>query len=115
MIGPDPEPAVLRKTITSDAGAGEDYVGMRRPDFDGIQHFDQIDTVAFGKKTPFMEVGKQGRPIRVLHDLAGFAFDGAVQNREGVLPHVDNIREEGDDASPRLFIDAARHAPEIAD
>src|SRR5271157_1366426 len=37
VVSPDPQPAVLRKTIASDAGAGENYVGMRRPDPDGLQ------------------------------------------------------------------------------
>ena len=49
--------------IEVDSVTGEYYGAVRRADFDSLDDFRQINTVAFGKQTPLIEKGQRRRAI----------------------------------------------------
>ena len=78
-------------------------------------YLDQIDAVPLGKEAPLVEEGENGRPVGVFDDLAGLAFDGAVEDGEREFLDVQDLGEKFADALAGGLVDAAADAPEIAD
>ena len=110
-----PKPSILRKTVTADARSRENNIGMGGAHADRLQHLDEVHPVSFRKEAPFVQISKDGRPVGIFHNFAGFAFDGPVQDRERKFFYVQNLGEENSNLFPGLFIDPAADPPEIAD
>jgi len=63
LIRPHAKAAVFGQAVAADTGAGEDHVGVRGANFDGLDHFDQVNAVAFGEQAPFVEEGQDGGSV----------------------------------------------------
>ena len=92
LVGPDAQTAVFGQAIAADARAGKNHVGVRRPDLDGLDHLGDIDAVAFGEHAPFVQKRQCRGAIGILDDLAGFAFDGPVQDGQGKFFDIQRSR-----------------------
>ncbi len=115
VVGPHPEPPVLGQAVAADPRAGEDHVGMGGPDPDRLDHLDEVHPVSLGEEAPFVKVGENRRPVRVLHDFAGLALQGPVEDGEGEFFHVQNFREKSNHPLLRFLVNAAAHPPEVPD
>ncbi|OPY89882.1 MAG: hypothetical protein A4E72_00913 [Syntrophus sp. PtaU1.Bin208] len=115
LVGPVTKAAVFRQAVAPDARAGENHVVVGGTHLDGLDDLDEVHAVAFGKDAPLIQKGQEGRPERVFHDLAGFAFDGPVQHRQGEFFDIQDIREEPGHPLPGRIVHPAADPPEIAD
>ena len=78
LVSPDTQSTVFGQTIPTDTRSREDHVGVGRPDFNGIDHFGDIDPISFREDTPFIQKGQGRGAIGVLDNFACLAFDGTV-------------------------------------
>jgi len=115
LVGPDAEAPVLGEAVAADPRAGKDHVGMGRADLDRFDHLDQVHAVALGEEAPFVQEGEGRGAVGVLHDLARFALDGAVEDGQRELLDVQDLGEELHDLFLRRFVDPAADPPEVAD
>ena len=115
LVRPDAQSPVLGEAVAADPRAGEDHVAVGRADLDRLDHLDQVHAVALRKEAPFVQEGEDRRPVGVLHDLAGFALDRAVQDGQGKLLHVQDLGEEGPDPFAGGVVDPAADPPEVPD
>lgn len=115
VVGPDAQAPVLGQAVAADSGAGEDHVGVRRADLDGLDDLDEVHTVALGKEAPFVQKGQDRCPVGILNDLAGFAFDGAVQDGQRVFFDIEDLREKFGNPCTCGFVDAAADTPKVPD
>ena len=114
-VGPDAQAAILGEAVAADPRTGEDHVGMGGADLDRLDHLDQVHAVSLGKEAPFVEEGQDRRPVGVLDDLAGLAFDRAVQDRQGKFLDVQDLGEELHNFFFRRLVDPAADPPEVPD
>ena len=91
MIGPDAKAPVLGKAVAADAGTGKNHVGVGGPHLDGLHDLDEVHPVFLGKPAPFVQEGQNGGPVGIFHDLAGFAFNGTIQDGQGKLINIQDI------------------------
>ena len=115
FVRPHAEAAVFGQAVTADAGAWENHVAVRGTDLDGLDDLAEVHAVLLGKEAPFVEKCEDGGAVAVLHDLCGLGFDGAVEHGEGELLRVKDFGEEFRDPFLGFLVDAAAHAPEVAD
>src|SRR4030042_1166798 len=88
---------------------------MGRADLNSPDDLDQIHPIAFGKCAPFIEKGEDSRPVTILYNLAGLAFNGPIQDSEGEFIDIYYLRKEFGNTVAGFIVYPAAYPPEIPD
>jgi len=82
--------------------------------FYGVNDFDEVYAIAFGKKTPFVQESQNCCTVRVLNYFGGLRFYRSVQNGQWIVLCIKYLSKEFFDACTSFVVATSANAPEIA-
>ena len=100
--------------IAADTRPGKDHVAVGGAHLDGIDHLDQVHAVSLCKYAPFVQVGKNRRPVGVFDYLGCLRLDRPVHYRQRKVISVQNLGKELHHSLTGACIAAGTDPPEVA-